>query len=270
MQDRLREIEGTLARTKERKNTILYKLAKRRQEEERLAKLGVDRLPTNPSEVDDEKVIKYVLFRLKQEIGDKSAQLRDPKLLSIDKDGEAVIRAKNDEVNKLLSRKHQWEARLAFVADEPGAPRSRKKIFFGCAKELPEATSTKKRQRLEDGDERGENAVTDSSDENDALVGDLAEADQPVRRDCDYLEKVKWLGTSSADKDLIPFEREAEAKFRANGGTALPVLDARGLILSYWKEGKLMIPDEGSFKKQLLESRKRDLQERLNVLRGKG
>ncbi|KAG5507125.1 hypothetical protein JIQ42_06526 [Leishmania sp. Namibia] len=268
MQDRLREIEGTLARTKERKNTILYKLSKRRQEEERLAKLGVDRLPTNPSEVDDVKVIKHVLFRLKQEIGDKTAQLRDPKLLSIDKDGEAVIRAKNDEVNKLLSRRHQWETRLAILSDEPAVPRSRKKVFFGCAKELPEASATRKRRCGEGREEVRENEVAESSDENDAVV-DEPGVGQPVTRDNNYLEGVKWLGTSTADKDLVPLEREAEAQNRAKGDTVLPVSDGGGLILSYCKDGKLMIPDEEFFKKQLLDKRKKALQERLSTLRDK-
>ncbi|CAG9568934.1 Isy1-like_splicing_family_-_putative [Leishmania major strain Friedlin] len=268
MQDRLREIEGTLARTKERKNTILYKLSKRRQEEERLARLGVERLPTNPSEVDDEKIIKYVLFRLKQEIGDKTAQLRDQKLLSIDRDGEAVIRAKNDEVNKLLSRKYQWEARLSFLAGEPIAPRPRKKIFFGCAKELPEASVVQKRQRVEGMQEAGEDEVADSSEE-DELVPDQLEAEQPATQDHDYLERVKWLGSSAADLDLIRFEREAEAKMRAKGDSIVSRAGSGALILSYCKEGKAMIPDEEHFKQQLVNNRKKALQERLNALRGK-
>ncbi|CBZ23614.1 conserved hypothetical protein [Leishmania mexicana MHOM/GT/2001/U1103] len=268
MQDRLREIEGTLARTKERKNTILYKLSKRRQEEERLAKLGVQRLPTNPSEVDDEKVINYVLFRLKQEIGDKTAQLRDQTLLSIERDGEAVIRAKNDEVNKLLSRKYQWEARLSFLAGEPIAPRSRKKIFFGCAKELPEASPVRKRQRVEGTQEAGEDEVADSS-EDDELVPDEPETEQPATRDHDYLERVKWLGSSAADMDLVRLEREAEAKMRAKGDTIVSRAGASALILSYCKEGKVMIPGEEHFKQQLVNNRKKVLQERLNALRGK-
>ncbi|CAJ1017170.1 Isy1-like splicing family, putative [Leishmania lindenbergi] len=268
MQDRLREIEGTLARSKERKNTILYKLSKRRQEEERLAKLGVERLPTNPREVDDEKVIKYVLFRLKQEIGDKTAQLRDPKLLSIDKDGEGVIRAKNDEVNKLLSRKCQWEARLSFLAGEPTLPRLRKKTFFGCAKELPEALVTRKRQRVEGEQEVGENEVANSSDE-DELIADQAETEQPATRDQDYLEGVAWLGTSAADLELARFERESEAKMRTKGNVTAPRPGTSDLILSYCKDGKLMIPDEEHFKRKLVNNRKKALQERLTALRNK-
>ncbi|AYU76169.1 hypothetical protein, conserved [Leishmania donovani] len=268
MQDRLREIEGTLARTKERKNTILYKLSKRRQEEERLARLGVERLPTNPSEVNDEKVIKYVLFRLKQEIGDKTAQLRDQKLLSIDRDGEAVIRAKNDEVNKLLSRKYQWEGRLSFLAGEEIAPRSRKKIFIGCAKYLPEASVARKRQRGESMQEVEEDEVADSSEE-DELVPDQPETEQPATRDHDYLESVKWLGSSAADMDLVRFEREAEARMRAKGDNIVSRTGSSALILSYCKEGKVMIPDEDHFRQQLVNDRKKVLQERLNALRGK-
>ncbi|GET85997.1 hypothetical protein, conserved [Leishmania tarentolae] len=268
MQDRLREIEGTLARAKERKNTILYKLSKRRQEEERLAKLGVAKLPTIPNEVNDEKVIKYVLFKLKQEIGDKTAQLRDQKLLSIDRDGEAVIRAKNDEVNKLLSRKYQWESRLAFLAGEPMVPRARKKIFFGCAKELPEAATTQKRQRVEGTKEPGEDEVAESSDEEE-LVGDEAETEEPLTRNNEYLEGVKWLGSSAADTDLVRFEREAEAKMRAKGDTALSRSGTKTLILSYRKEGEIVIPSEEHFKQELVNNRKRELKERLNALREK-
>ncbi|KAK7194450.1 Isy1-like splicing family [Novymonas esmeraldas] len=275
MQDRLREIEGTLARAKERKNTILYKLSKRRQEEERLASLGVERLPTNPHDVDDVKVIKYVLFRLKQEIGDKTAQLRDPKLLSIDKDGEAVVRAKNDEVNKLLSRKAQWEARLSYLADESAAPRSRRKVFFGCAKELPEAITTRKRQRGE-GEPRAVQAeaassadeVSDADDEHGSAA-EQAETELANTRDQDYIERVQWLGSSAADAELLRFEREAEAKMRPKADPAAARAGSSSLILSYWKDGKLTIPDEEHFKKQLVDGRKKALQERLSALRNK-
>ncbi|KAG5510864.1 hypothetical protein JKF63_06365 [Porcisia hertigi] len=268
MQDRLREIEGTLARTKERKNTILYKLSKRRQEEERLAKLGVERLPTNPNDVDDEKIVKYVLFRLKQEIGDKTAQLRDQKLLSIDKDGEAVIRAKNDEVNKLLSRRFLWEKRLALLTDQPITASSRKKIFFGCAKELPEALSTRKRQRAESGEHGGDEEAANSTEEDEVVI-DSSELEEPPTGSLNYFEKIKWLGTSEADAELVRFEREAEAKMRAKGDHVTMRSGTGALVLSYLKDGKLMVPDEEFFKSELVNNRKKALQERLNMLRGK-
>lgn len=270
MQDRLREIEGTLARTKERKNTILYKLSKRRQEEERLAGLGVQKLPTNPSEVEDERVIKYVVYRLKQEIGDKTAQLRDPKLLNIERDGEAVVRAKNDEVNKLIARKAQWEARLAFLVGEPAPQRARRKVFLGCAKQLPEATApTGKRTRDESSGEEADDGSSDGAEGTEPSPAEQPDGELATSRDLDYLENVKWLGSAEADAELVRIEREAEAKARAGVGAPVARSETHALILSYRSDGKLAIPDEEHFKKQLLEERKKALQQRLSLLRGK-
>ncbi|KPI83408.1 hypothetical protein ABL78_7559 [Leptomonas seymouri] len=268
MQDRLREIEGTLARTKERKNTILYKLSKRKQEEERLALLGVQKLPTNAREVEDVKVVKYVLFRLKQEIGDKTAQLRDPKLHSIDKDGEAVIRAKNDEVNKLISRRNQWEARLATLNGDPLPLFTKRKVFFGCAKELPEAEASRKRPRDAQENAAKENSTLRSSSEEEGDDGlDAQDQEDDLIQDADYPSRVQWLGSMAADDELLREEREAEAKMRekldVHGGPTGSSLFVR----SYLKDGIVDIPNEEHFKGLLINKRKEMLQERLKAMR---
>lgn len=268
MQDRLREIEGTLARTKERKNTILYKLSKRKQEEERLAQLGVQKLPTNPHEVDDEKVVKYVLFRLKQEIGDKTAHLRDPKLHSIDKDGEAVIRAKNDEVNKLVSRRNAWEARLATLNGGSTPLQTRKKLFFGCAKELPEAESVRKRPRDSPENRSDKKGEQESSDEEEAAFLEAQnDKDDLATQDIDYLERVRWLGSNLADDELLREEREAESKLREKLHLSTTATPSPLFVRSYSKDGKVCIPSEEHFKGLLINTRKEMLQERLRALR---
>ncbi|KPA73236.1 hypothetical protein ABB37_10055 [Leptomonas pyrrhocoris] len=269
MQDRLREIEGTLARTKERKNTILYKLSKRKQEEERLALLGVQKLPTNPHEVDDVKVVKYVLFRLKQEIGDKTAQLRDPKLHSIDKDGEAVIRAKNDEVNKLVSRRNQWEARLATLTGVPVPPFARRKNFFGCAKELPEAEASRKRSR-----DAQESAAKDSSmlsssseDEDEDVLQAQHQEEDVATQDANYLDRANWLGSTLADNELVREEKEAEARMRERLDLSCGPTGSSAFVRSYLKAGKVVLPSEEHFKGLLINKRKEMLQARLTALR---
>lgn len=262
MQDRLKEIEGTLARTKERKNTILYKLAKRRQEEERLALLGVQRLPTNPYEVDDVKLVKYILFKLKQEIGDKTAHLRDSNLLSIDRDGEAIVRVRNDEINKLLVRKTKWEARLATLeGKEPHYPVSRKH-FFGCAKDLPEAKKGSKREREHEGGNSEPDDGTSSS-------GSESIPNEEYMHGREYQFSIEWLGCADADKTLLPAERAAEQKSRKQNCGRPSQSTETNLILSYCTDGKICIPSEDEVKKSLLENRKRDLQQRLSSLREK-
>lgn len=269
MQDRLREIEGTLARTKERKNTILYKLSKRKKEEERLASLGVQKLPTNPHEVDDVKVVKYVLFRLKREIGDKTAQLRDPKLHSIDKDGEAVIRAKNDEVNKLISRQNQWIARLAFLSNDSMPSFKRQKHFFGCAKELPEAEVSRKRPRDTQASSTANSAAVTSSSDDEEAQDQLMPEEDVVTQDSNYLERVHWLCSSAADDELLREEKEAEARMREKLGTGGGSAGSPVFVRSYVQNGKLDIPTEEEFKNRLITKKKEALQERLKVLRRK-
>jgi pre-mRNA-splicing factor ISY1 len=268
MQDRLREIEGTLARTKERRNTILYKLAKRKQEEERLASLGVQKLPSNPHEVADVKVVKYVLFRLKQEIGDKTARLRDPKLHSIEKDGEAVVRAKNDEINKLISRRNQWETRLATLLGETIPVFKRGKSFFGCAKELPEAETSHKRSR-EQQDNVGieESSRTNSSEEDNEVPETSTQHDDVATQDSNYLEKVEWLASSKADDELMREEKGAEAKTREMHDLKGEPTGSSLFVRSYFKNGAITVPSEEYFKNTLIRKRKELLQERLKAMR---
>lgn len=272
MQDRLREIEGTLARTKERKNTILYKLSKRKKEEERLARIGVEKLPTNPHDVEDVSVVKYALFRLKQEIGDKAAHLRDSKLHSVDKDGEAVIRAKNDEINKLVSRRNQWEARLAKLSGSPLPVAKRRKLFFGCAKDLPEAEAVRKRPR-DAAEGSPENQQEDeSSDEEEEREEEEPllvqnEEDDVASQDAHYLERVSWLGSTLADDDLLREEREAEAKLREKTTTSSNAASYPSFVRSYCVNGTVTIPSEAQFKELLISKRKEALQERLKALR---
>lgn len=277
MQDRLREIEGTLARTKERKNTILYKLSKRRNEEERLARLGVRKIPGNPQDVDSVPVIKYALFSLKREIGDKIARMRDPLLTSIEKDGEAVVRAKNDEINKLLARQGQWNKRLAALSGDATEFPPRKKAFFGCAKELPEATLAEKRKRVTSSDSEG-----DDDDERPSVSPRVEESnetsDSSAIPTALYGNGVLHFCSSDADSLLLKEERAAEKRLReaaaeANSESSLGgnevSSDKSGLVLSYYSNGVISVPDEKHFELLLVEKRKKALQQRLQTLKKK-
>lgn len=294
MDDRLREIEGTLARTSERKNTILYKLSKRKAEEERLAQLGVKKLPTNPSTVTDEKVVKYVLSQLKQETGDKIAKIRNDSLVNIERDGEATVRMKNDEINKLLARKDQWEKRLCELTNKEWAHKARKRSFFGCARQLPEAleaaaSSGAKRPREADAsdpnsgndDAEGsgfseESILTAVSDDESALeigqMGDDSDAASPERQQ--YAAAVAaLLGTLEMDGDLVEEEKIAERQYRDShpfDSTFLSQFrhpESDGAYSTILQSAP--IPSEADLKKQAVDDRKTALQARLAALRQK-
>lgn len=281
MQDQLREIEGTLARTSERKNTILYKLAKRKAEEERLERLGIKKLPTNPRTVTDVRIVKFALSQLKQETGDKIAKIRNNALVDLERDGEAVVRAKNDEINKLLARKDQWERRLCELTDkEWSSSRTRKKGFFGCAKQLPEALAAHEAagsKRARESDDKDSGSSSDSEDDlpfsasqsSEASDDSLTEALGPKQG---YIKAIGALVSNELDSELLEEEKQAERKFReanpfdsaflaqfrqptSNGSTYLTQIH------------ELVIPEEAELAKEAVDQRKNALQQRLAALR---
>ncbi|EPY28352.1 pre-mRNA-splicing factor ISY1 [Strigomonas culicis] len=272
MQDNLKEIKGTLARASERKNTILYKHAKREREEKLLERLGVSKLPTNPVEVTDTNVIKHVIFEIKKDIGSKVAKLRNPTFYSLEKDGEKIIRQKNDEVNSLITKRVQWEKRLAFLNNEPFSHVAHKKFYFGCARQLPEGESTE--QVLHESHEEEEDAEA-GSDHSSLHEIEPKTADGEASASLQYAEKIKMLFSQDLDSQLMNEEKQQEAKERQrkkdnlNNGKPSPQVENLGLTLSFWNGEKLNLPDESRYKAEIIEARKKVLREKIEAARNK-
>ncbi|RNF08702.1 pre-mRNA-splicing factor ISY1 [Trypanosoma rangeli] len=262
MQDYLREIEGTLARKKERKSTLLYQLSKHNAEQERLLRLGVRSLPTNPHDVSDVKVVKYVLFKLNRDLADKIARLRDPQLLSIETHGEVVVRSKNDEVNHLIARKNPWERRLAALTGKGHKMTSSRKLYFGCAKELPEAQVDM---------DKGVNGYTvDALDEPESESESESSDSQSSQGLSSYSSNayLKQLASCESEIFLSEVEKKAELRLRLdyeeNNG---------GMCLKRGREGNSVyfvdvdLPSEDEFRRGLLDAKREMLQKRLQALK---
>lgn len=270
MQERLQEIEGTLARTKQRKNTILYKLAKRREEEEKLARLGLRKLPENPNTVIDLDVVKHVLFSIKQELGDKLAKIRSKSFVDLERDGEALVREKNDEINQLILKRNQWEARKSFLRGGSAVPAPAQKLFFGCARNLPEASSHGKRSRSNDSDgDDEESAAADSSDGSDSDTASDNSTSFTIADPGDqYLEWIRSIGSRETDQALLSTEREAERTMRLTSAPLSRNVQPQVLSTTSFKDtfiigGKLELPSEDEFKAMEVEKRRRALRDRV-------
>jgi hypothetical protein len=150
MQEVYAEIRGTLARTADKKNTTLYKLHRQKVRQDRAEKFGFAERPKYPSDCSSVQGAKHFLNDISDEIGHKIARLSNSNLHSLERDGEAVIRALNSEIHTLLRQKEKWILRVAQLEQQgprhPAGDGGGKTgtawvplTFFGCAKQLPEA-----------------------------------------------------------------------------------------------------------------------------------
>lgn len=264
MEEQYKLIEGTLARTSERKGTILYKQAKKRDEEKRLLQLGIRSLPTVPSEVDDVKVIKYVLFQLNKEIGELKGLLTNHSRMNLEKDGEAHVRAVNDKLNKLLRRKADWDRRICEIDGKKTSfffPK--RKQFFGCAKELPEALGGEESIHERNSDEHSEveDLLPSSSGEEPDDERDGGEPQLVSERYSFFVEKL-----SLRDNVLLSEESAAEKKFRKESCSNQFIRDPE-FVTSFAENGKDCIPSEDERKLVLTEKRRKSLLSRLEKLK---
>eukprot|EP00796_Vickermania_ingenoplastis_P002587 gene2587-1606_t len=269
MEEQLKEIEGTLARTKERKNTILYKHARKAEQEQRLAKLQLREIPTNPATVNDVQIIKYILYQLNRQLGEKKAFIKDSSKISIENDGEAHVRAINDEINKLIRRKFDWERRMAQVSGkEETRLGPKRKLFFGCAKGLPEAVrlKTTKRERLEELESLSSSASSEENFATRSVSSDReSEPDESASHldDQIYFAHIDNLLKDSTERILLQHEKLAEKQFRSpkiQNETAGATQVDTSFIGSFMKDdGSLGIPDEEHFKNLLMHKRKEAL-----------
>lgn len=294
MEEHLREIEGTLARTSERKSTILYQEAKRRSEALQLQRLNITSLPTVPSEVTDVRVIRLILYRLNQQIGDQRARLHSSKV-SIEKDGEGFVRALNDSVNQLIQQARRWNHQMAVLRGEPdeGSQRRQKKVYFGCARQLPEAPVVKEKK----GEAKSPTEADDEVDDQNSLTMDeLEESDDEEEASAaasstlltaptaytEYIQSL--LPGGERDRDLMTSESSAAAVHAGRRRPRSEDSDVNGalhqvhhgpsglLITTYGtRDGaESLIPSEEVCKQRLLDARRARLQAKLKAMREGG
>lgn len=273
MEEQLKEIEGTLARTKERKSTLLYKHSRKQSEEERLAKLGVRSIPTIPSKVDDVRVAKYALFQINRELGEKKALITNSSRLSIEKDGEAHVRAVNNEINKLLRQKSDWIHQINKILGKKieEEPYKRKK-FFGCAQDLPEAVESrqqKKGTREENARMDGYSPEEDLSDDEDSEEGNEQIGFENLETFSNtYLSMVSNMREDKMEEILLSAERAIESTSRADvkERPASRVRYDPDFIVDFLNSEK-DFPSEDHFKQLLTQKRKNIVLAKLQQLK---
>lgn len=203
MDEQLQQIAGTLARTAQRKNTVLYKLNKKREQEEFYARLGISTvnssnskvnkkniIDSDPQLINDIPILKYIIHEVKKQIGNAISFLRNsssnaaPNTKESGEEmlkylGEETVRRKNDEINRLIFKNRRLEIRMSELQNAGGnsnsnsnvkSMNSHEKQFFGVAKFLPEAlkikqdsNSNRKRQREEKEGEEEEEEEGDTT-----------------------------------------------------------------------------------------------------------
>lgn len=132
-----------MARNAEKAMTALARWQKMKEEE---ARGGPEpRRPNNPLNVTEVKEAEKWRREIVKEVANKIAQIQNPGL------GEYKIRDMNDDINKLLKQKYNWEARIKELGgpdykriapkmlDREGkeVPGNRGYKYFGAAKDLP-------------------------------------------------------------------------------------------------------------------------------------
>lgn len=270
MEEQLKEIEGTLARTKERKSTILYKHFRKRSEEERLAKLGVRSIPRVPSEVDDVRVVKFALYQINRELGEKKALISNSSRLSIEKDGEAQVRAVNNDINKLIRQKSDWTRRLNDILGRANTDIfSSKKVFFGCSRFLPEATNSEVQKEkvhtvITSSDATNEDSLSNYQDSEDEIEDNSFEQNESFSET--YLSLIANMVNN--EESLLQAEKAIESVSR-NELKERPLTRVRydPDFVADFVSSENNFPSEDHFKLLLTERRKKVALARIQQLR---
>lgn len=270
MEEQYKIIEGTLARTKERKDTILFRQAKKADYEDRLAKLGIREIPTDPLKVSDAKVVKYVLFKVKQQLGEKKVLINDEEKMNIAKVGEAQLRAANNSINKLARKQREWEWRLNELLGKPHSEDISPipHIFFGCARSLPEASKQGNEGDVSSFDIISKTKVDDDESE-DSEHDSSASSSKVIENELNVNSAYQNMISNLFDGDncILRAEKEAEKKYRS---FLSPEVQRRKmeseLILSFDDEAH-RVPPEEFFKERLMSKRKESLKARLAHLK---
>lgn len=270
MEEQFKLIEGTLARTKERKNTILYQQAKRAEEKNRLAKLGITEIPTDPSKVNDINVIKFALFKIKQQLGEKKVLINNEDKMNISKVGEAQLRAANNSINKLVRKQYEWEKRMdELLGKEATEDYSFPSfIFFGCARSLPEAKKVEGKNNGRSSNALEEYASSNEQkveSEDDSSISSNSDPDNELRTNSTYQDMISRLLVG--DNSLLKAEKETEKKFRHSLAFPQQRMKLESELVLNFDDEKNKILSEDFYKKRLMDKRKESLKARLADLK---
>lgn len=175
------ELEGTLARTAQKKQTTLNRYTRYLKEQEKVKKYGFATRPPSTSQVSDVKAAIYYYREVRAEFSDKMARMN--RQMSIDTHGTAEVRVANEDLNALRREMGRWSDRVVALGGEPqesvASSRARNAfVFYGAAKQLPEAMEAsaksesvgEKRNRSDDEEYFEEEDVADDDSETEPVA----------------------------------------------------------------------------------------------------
>ena len=216
----MQEIRGTMARTSQKRQAMLNTYLRNKQAKERV----IAARPSNPADCKDKALAQRFLHDINREISHRMS-----KIVQMDTFDESAVRKENDEINKLLREKAKWSRRFSALGGQiesksfqaPG-----KQLFFGVAKQLPEALKgTRKRTR--DGDvpkdadadapaEEGDDDLNDDAIQ--AAIEEEMDAEDDDELDADEKFDVLMLSsTGGADKFATAHSKRVEAALAGAG-----------------------------------------------------
>jgi hypothetical protein len=294
MQEVYQESAGLLARAAQRKETILYKMFLERRRQKQAEKYeGFVVRPRNLQQVKLSSTTKHFLHEISDELGNKIARICNPNLISIEKDGEIVVRQLNEEINALRREKRLWERHhLALVTKETGQAVSAvtdkdyklEKYYFGCARELPEGrewAEGMKRTREDSPEEiEGSGEEHEVGDGEPEALMDTAElpmglgVDAPFARwgcmmSCAGVSRYqKYILNMASDADVRAEEAFAREEFKnVVGSTAQRPWGSAFRYIMDFREPNASLPSDQDVRRELFEKKKQALLQRAAALK---
>lgn len=135
MDDIVKELSGTLARTAQKRRSLLNQHQKKPKAQ---TSIGIPRPGASTEEC------QQAIHSLSREISSGVSALMQLENAVVD---EAIIRNLNDKINDLLTLRQRWQSCLNTITGAEGPPTEEGggKKYFGAARKLPEARTERKR-----------------------------------------------------------------------------------------------------------------------------
>eukprot|EP00758_Cryptobia_borreli_P001777 Tbor_TRINITY_DN2526_c0_g1::TRINITY_DN2526_c0_g1_i1::g.466::m.466/K12870/ISY1; pre-mRNA-splicing factor ISY1 len=298
MQDYLAEAKGTLARTAQKKQTVisLHHALKLRAAKEK--KFGFAERPDDPNVVNTMNAAEHFYKEINAEITNRVARLNNLDSGAIEREGEEFVRNINSEVNALRRERNRWAYKLeALGSSLATSERVIKDKFFGVAKSLPEARINSVENSFQSSGEKRVFRDDDDEYENDSdNFSFLGDSDGSENDDSDHdssndellqnstLRVSFDVSDSEEEENLRAAEVEAETEFRTGlikmlvTSSSSEILQmeldkdeinamSKGLsvynhqCMSYTRS----LPPEVNYQRDLIQRRKRQLLEKLKA-----
>ena len=132
------ELEGTLARTSQKKQVTLNRHTRFLKEQEKIRRYGFASRPASTGQVADVAAADHFYREVRAEFSDKYTRMA--RSMSIDTHGVSEIRAANAELNALRREMSRWADRIVALGGErPERDSGESVVYYGVARDLPEA-----------------------------------------------------------------------------------------------------------------------------------